>query len=297
MKKTCIIGTGRIGQALEYLLKASDFNPNMWDANPEMPRNVDDLKEAVTDVDVIFIGVPSWAVRVVITEVQEHAKSDVVFVILSKGIEEKTLKTMDLLLAEVITDAQSYALLSGPTMAEEILNGTRAAAMVASPNPDVFETLQELFVNSRLVLEYSEEVHSVALTAVLKNIYAMSLGMASALEVSGNANGTLIVHIIREMRVIVERLGGNSDMVLSLAGLGDMVLTGFSKHSHNRASGKDLLEKGELSRKSEGFTALPPLIDLLENDLEDLPLLQALQSIVIEGVSAQEVMESYLDSK
>jgi len=217
--------------------------------------------------------------------------------VLSKGIEAKTLKTMDLLLAELLTDAQSFALLSGPTMAEEVLSGMRAAAVVASPNPNVFELLQELFAKSRLALEYSSEVHSVALTAVLKNIYAMAMGMANALEISDNAAGTLMVHIIREMRIIVERLGGDPEMVLSLAGLGDMILTGFSRHSHNRASGRELLEKGELTRKAEGFTAFPSLVELLENDLEDLPLLQALQSIITDDMSAQEVMESYLDSK
>jgi len=297
MKKTCIIGTGRIGQALEYMLKASDFSPNMWDANPDMPRNVDSLAESVTAVDVIFIGVPSWAVRAVINEAQEYVKPDVVFIVLSKGIELKTLKTMDLLLAEIITDAQSYALLSGPTMAEEVLSGMRGAAIVASPNPQVFNLLQELFAKSRLMLEYSEEVHSIALTAVLKNVYAMILGLASALEISGNADGMLIVHIIREMRIIVERLGGNPNMVVSLAGLGDLVLTGLSQYSRNRASGKDLLEYGQPSVKSEGFTAFPSLVELLENDLENLPLLQVLQSIITDHMSAQEVMESYLDSK
>jgi len=96
----------------------------------------------------------------------------------------------------------------------------------------------------------------------------MTLGIASALEVSDNAAGMLMVHIIREMRIIVKRLGGNPEVVLSLAGLGDMVLTGFSKHSRNRSSGKELLEKGEPSKKSEGFIAFPSLIELLENDLE-----------------------------
>ncbi len=297
MNKIAIIGTGRIGKAIEYLLQASDLSPNMWDVNPDMPRNVDSLEDAVVDIDIIFICVPSWVVRGVITEVQEFVKPDVVFVILSKGIEENTFKTMDLLLAELMVDAQSYALLSGPTMAEDILAGSRAAAILASPNPEVFTVLQDLFRQSRLVIEYSEEVHSVALTAVLKNIYAMALGMASALEVSGNANAMLMVHIIKEMRIILERLGGNPDIVLSLAGLGDIVLTGFSKYSRNRATGRELLEQGKLSKKSEGYTALPSLIELLENNLEDLPLLQALQSIIIDGMSVQEVMDSYLDSK
>ncbi len=297
MNKIAIIGTGRIGKAIEHLLQTSDLSPNMWDINPDMPRNVDSLADAVADVDIIFICVPSWVVRSVIVEMQKFVKPDVVFVVLSKGIEENTFKTMDLLLAELVVDAQSYALLFGPTMAEDILADSRAATILASPNPDIFAVLQDLFRQSRLVMEYSEEVHSVALTAVLKNIYAMAMGMASALEVSDNANAMLMVHIIKEMRIILERLGGNPDIVLSLAGLGDMVLTGFSKYSRNRATGRELLEQGKLSKKSEGYTALPSLVELLENNLEDLPLLQALQSIAIDGMSAQEVMDSYLDSK
>ncbi|MGB0756933.1 MAG: NAD(P)H-dependent glycerol-3-phosphate dehydrogenase [Patescibacteria group bacterium] len=293
---TTIIGTGRIGKALEHLLAQAGQTPRMWDAVPEMPRTVETLEEACKDAGIIILGTPSWAVREVVSEAREYAARDALFVILSKGIEEDTQKTMDLVMAELMQDAQSFALLSGPTMAEEIMQDARAAAVVASPNPDSFDRLQEAFAGSKLTLEFSDELRSVALAAVLKNIYAMLLGISSALEISGNAQGYLFVHIIKEMKIVIERLGGDPEQALSLAGLGDMVLTGFSPHSRNRASGKELVADGKLSKKSEGFTALPSLVSLLDNDLEDLPLLQMLQSIVVDNVSAQEVMEAYLDS-
>lgn len=294
--KITIIGTGRIGKALEYLLKAAGHTPELWDAVESMPRTVSTLAEACDTADIIFLGTPSWAIREVVLEARQHASRDALFVVLSKGIEADSYKTMDMVMAELMEDAQAYVLLSGPTMAEEILENSHVAAIVAGPNPESFERLQQAFTGSRMMLEYSNEVRSVALASVLKNIYAMILGMASALNFSGNATAILFVHITKEMRHIVERLGGNPEIVLSLAGLGDMVLTGFSPHSRNRASGAELIQEGKLSKKSEGFTALPSLIVLLDNDIEELPLLQLLQSVVRGEVAAEEMLEAYLDS-
>lgn len=297
MKKIAIIGTGRIGKALEYLAPSTKIEVALFDANPEMPRNVESLQEAVVDAEIVFLGVPSWVVRKVMEEASALAPDSALFVALSKGIEENSKKTMDIVLSETVQKNQTFALLSGPTMAEEVVQGGGVAAIVGSEDKGSLEILQELFVDAKILLEYSSDIHSVALSAVLKNIYAMILGIANAMNISESAEGMLLVHIIREMRIILKKLDGDPDMALSLAGLGDMALTGFSPHSRNRNCGKELVETGEISKKSEGFTALPSLVGLLEGDMDDLPLLAILYAVIVENKSAKEKMEEYLDKK
>src|SRR3989338_2342621 len=105
--KIAIIGGGRIGGALSFLLKK--YHPELWDVDAsKMPRQIT-IENALENACVIFLCVPSWCLRSCVTNIIKYKSlfsSRAIFVSLSKGVEQATLKTADEILAELLTPYQ-----------------------------------------------------------------------------------------------------------------------------------------------------------------------------------------------
>jgi len=291
MQNILILGAGRIGSALHKLCVKQGHSVHVWDIVPEMSRTDLPLEELAAEADVVIFGIPSQAVSEMGRKLKPHLKEHALVVVLAKGIDAQTRKTMDEILSEAL-EAQPFALLSGPMLAEELVKDMGGAAVVGTARREDFERLCNVFKNTGLHLEHSDDVHGVALAGVLKNVFAIGLGIAGGLGWGDNMKGWLVAHSSGEMRAIIELLGGRKETALTQAGLGDMVATGFSPHSSNHKFGKALAETGKCDIRSEGCVSLPPLSKLLEGKADSLVVYNALRSIVVDGKPARETFEA-----
>jgi glycerol-3-phosphate dehydrogenase (NAD(P)+) len=282
MKKILIIGAGEIGKALGGIFeKNTGFLVEYWDKDSEKLSVKKEFSEVVSGVDFIFLCIPSWAVRDVLEKSLNFLKKDAVVTCLSKGIEKDSQKTMSEVLAELLPKGQNFALLGGPMIAEEIAEGKFSAGVVASEKEEVFEKIKPLFENSNTKVEYSKDVYGVALCGVLKNIYALLLGMADGLGSTDNRKGYLTAKAINEMAGIIEILGGKKETAFSVAGLGDLIATGFSECSHNWCTGCKIA-KGEKDATSEGTNSLSVILEILKEKSNKFSILTTLDKIVNE---------------
>jgi glycerol-3-phosphate dehydrogenase (NAD(P)+) len=137
----------------------------------------------------------------------------------------------------------------------------------------------------------SRDEQGVALAGVLKNVYAIALGITDALHLGANARGILVQKALVEMLLIVRRLGGTTQTVYSLAGVGDLVATGTSLFSSNCILGRALVRdaKKASSLDSEGIRSFAMLWRRVSIYRSSLPLLAALAEVVVRGKSARQV--------
>lgn len=300
--KITIIGYGEIGQAAYKLLKANkELVVEVWDKKGGQGQK--SLAETVSLSEVVFICVPSWCVREVLADIKKYLAKNALVVCLAKGIEpadaetmageEKKERTMDAVLQDELSPNQPFCILSGPMLAEELSAGKKGFAVAVSKNKKDFLRLAEIFSGSNLILEYSNDLRGVALCGVLKNIYALGFGIADGLELGSNAKGKLSVLAIREMKKIVKLLGGKDKTVFGVAGIGDFVATAFSRYSRNREAGEELAKTGVCCLESEGYKSIVSIIKLIGN-ADDLPFLNALKLIILDGRAPAQVFNSLL---
>jgi glycerol-3-phosphate dehydrogenase (NAD(P)+) len=266
-----IVGAGALGAALA---KALERNPmtevGLWDIDPSKMVKPVELKDVCAKADFAFLCAPSQHIRGALHMLLPCIQENVPIISFAKGLEIKTKKTMSEVLEEVLGEDRPWAVLGGPMLSEEIRKGLPAAAVFASPEANIFnksgqfKELKEIFAPTNLRLEYSTDAQGVALGGVLKNIYAIALGIAEALGMGANALGLMTVRVIEEMKIVTKALGGREETVLTYAGLGDLIATGFSDYSRNRRAGKELVEKGFCSKEPEGCISIKPLIERLE---------------------------------
>lgn len=286
-----IIGAGEIGCALGAVLSRQGNAVTFWDKIP-VP-NQRPLSEILPKASVVFFCTPSWAVRSAAVSCKKFLSKKAVLVCLSKGLEKNTGKTIDQVLSEVLP-SHSSALLLGPMLAEELEQKQLGVTVIATKEKRVFTIISKLFSESMVRCEWEKDVRTAAILSVLKNVYALSLGIADGLAWGLNAKGWLAAQALREMDRIPPQLRGASKSATRTSGAGDFLATAFSPHSKNRAFGERLIKTGVCDLTSEGCVSLPMLVKRLGTAQKRFPLLTATSATVLKRGDAKRLFEALL---
>jgi glycerol-3-phosphate dehydrogenase (NAD(P)+) len=136
--------------------------------------------------------------------------------------------------------------LSGPTFADEVFSQKPSAIVLALPRSIAQEDVahvQAMLAAPRLRVYLSRDVLGVELCGALKNILAIAGGLLDSLDLGLNARAAMLTRGLAEMSRLVEKLGGEPETVMGLAGMGDLLLTATGPQSRNRTFG-ELLGRG-----------------------------------------------------
>jgi glycerol-3-phosphate dehydrogenase (NAD(P)+) len=295
--KITIIGNGQIGNAILYLLKESKKNDpkfliEIYDKDETKNISGKTLKECLLDTDFVFLCVPSWCLITILKEINIYAKKEVILISLSKGIESNSRKSVDELIKENVKNVK-FALLSGPMFAKEITENKMSFAFLATKDKETSTKILNLFKNTKLKLEYSNKVHDVAISGVLKNIYTLIVSTIDSSSEDNNIRGFLSAKAVVEMLEIASFLKIDKKIILGTAGLGDFIATVSSIHSQNRKVGKDISDNGNTRLMSEGLMSLPSLEKMLGKKINDLPLFSLLVRITIKNKNPKTEIEKF----
>lgn len=208
-----------------------------------------DAEFALTNVDVLVLAVPCQHLRKALGDIARHLPAHVVPVCASKGIELATGQRMSEVVAEMLpAQAGSYAILSGPSFAKEVVEGKPAAVVLGCADAVLGERLRGLFSSPLFRVYSSTDVVGVELGGAIKNVMAIAAGLCDGLDLGHNARAALITRGLAEMSRLGVAIGARPATFMGLSGLGDLVLTCTGDLSRNRqvgmrlAAGKSMAE-------------------------------------------------------
>lgn len=213
----------------ERYLKGLVLNPRL--------RATADLEEAVRDCDVLVVGVPSHSFRETLRSVAPCIRPWIPVISLAKGLEQGSHRRMTEIIHEELP-GHPAGLLAGPNIAREVLQGLAAAAVIAMPDEQIACALRPLFSSSVFRLYTNSDVIGCELGGPLKNVIAISAGMAQGLSVGENTRAMVITRGLAEIMRLGVALGGRTDTFAGLTGLGDLLSTCMSPLSRNRQVGE-----------------------------------------------------------
>jgi glycerol-3-phosphate dehydrogenase (NAD(P)+) len=246
----------------------------------------------VEAADVVVVAVPSR----VFGEVVAGLPGDVPLLSLTKGLDPDTGERLSTLVPR-----RPVAVLSGPNIAEEIVRGLPAAAVVASDELELAVRLQ-VAVNSTIFRVYvSDDVAGVELCAAAKNVIALAAGGADGLGLGDNAKAALVARGLAEMRRFADAAGARPETFAGLAGMGDLVVTCWSRSGRNRRCG-ELVAQGATPEDAarsigmvvEGLTTAPILRDLAHRLEIEMPITEGVCA-VLGGVSLTDLVAQLME--
>lgn len=260
-----ILGAGNWGTTLAILL-AKKVAVTLWTIERiegrenkkylpgyEIPKEVkitESLASAIKEADLLVFALPSQVIREVAKNVgatlavaKPNGDGQALPLLLSvaKGIETKSLKRLsEILEEETGVPYERICVLSGPTIAREVVKGFPTSCVVAGVNEGKAREVQKLFNSPSFRVYTSTDVIGVELGGALKNIIALAAGICDGLGLGSNTKGSLLTRGIREITRLGVRMGADPLTFAGLSGIGDLITTAFSEHSRNRWVGEQI---------------------------------------------------------
>jgi glycerol-3-phosphate dehydrogenase (NAD(P)+) len=262
--------------------------------NPRYLTNVDlgpaqavGLADAPADVDVAVVAVPSPSFAEVVAALPGTAP----ILSLTKGLDPATGERLS-----TRVRGRPVAVLSGPNMAEEIAVGLPTAAVIASEDGFIAGQLQHA-INSSVFRAYvNPDLVGVELCAAAKNVIALAAGAVDGLDLGDNAKAALITRGLVEMARLGDAFGARTETFSGLAGMGDLIVTCWSRLGRNRRAG-ELISQGasptdaiaQIGQTVEGITTAPVLQELSQRVGVELPITEGVCA-VLSGQSIGELL-------
>ncbi len=285
---------------------------NLYHENPqylpgvELPERLvatNDMTAAVANADVVVMAVPSHGFRDVLCRAREPARGDAVWVSLTKGIEVHTHMRMSEVLEQELDgiDGSRVAVLSGPNLAKEVVQGWPAAAAIASSDDATACRLQEIFHTRTFRCYRNNDVVGTELGGAFKNVVAIAAGIADGMGFGDNAKATLVTRGLAEMARFAVPFGARPITFLGLAGVGDIMATCASPRSRNHRVGIEL-GKGRkideiiasMNEVAEGVRSCKPILEMGRERGVWMPITENVVRVCHEGWPVEEVVQDLL---
>ncbi|MCW5555263.1 MAG: NAD(P)-dependent glycerol-3-phosphate dehydrogenase [Verrucomicrobiae bacterium] len=311
-----VLGAGAWGTALARMLAARQHAVTLWDFFPETVEAI--RRTGSNERYLPGIGLPvelqveadaasaiKAAELVVVASVSKGFRNvtkclgsfDGIVVSVTKGIEFETGYTMSDILRENAPLARIVAM-SGPTLAMEVAKGVPTAIVAASADEAAAQAVQEVFHSPAFRVYTSSDVHGVELGGALKNVIAIGAGVCDGLGFGDNSKAALVTRAIAEMRRVGVACGAQADTFTGLSGLGDLMVTCFSRLSRNRGFG-ERLGQGEsaeaivasMTAVAEGYPTARSAWELARNHSVEAPIIEEVYAMLYAAKNVRQAVQ------
>ncbi len=280
----------------------------LWARNPETAAAIDDehvnpaylpgfelprslratasIEEAAGDASMLVVGVPTSGFRAALESAAPYIRPWIPVVSLSKGLERGSMLRMTEVIKEVVP-GHPAAVLTGPNLANEIMSGKAAAAVVATDDLEVATAIQQVVTRGVFRVYTNHDVIGCEMGGACKNVIAIAAGIGEGLGVGDNTRAAVMSRGLAELTRLGMAMGAQPTTFAGLAGMGDLIATCMSPHSRNRKVGEqlgkgraleDILE--ELHMVAEGVKTATVVLELATRYGLDLPICSMIDRVV-----------------
>ena len=351
MQKAAVLGAGYMGSAITFPLSDNKIKVSLWGTwlddkliegsekgnHPKLKKPLNpgvscfyskDLKRAIKDTDIIFIGVASEGFVNIFELLIDNIDPDrdYIFLKLTKGLVEyegeimRSSEAAKLIYYKKFPDRENsqnkahifkITSIGGPVRALDLANRTPSASVYGIQDEQIKKLLKRFSTDYYRIFPVNDYA-GVEICSTFKNIYSIAAGICDGLfkiNLEGlyhNVVAFLFNQAVLEIKHIVEIAGGKPQTVFGLAGMGDLHVTSVA--GRNRRFGemvgsgvepgaafKKMFDEGEYG---EGYMALKLVIPWLSNfDVEpadELPLLNLLNNVVSKGFDPAAQLKAFV---
>lgn len=321
--KIGIIGLGNLGTAVGNMIARNGYNVMGWEfqlpiveeintqgtnsryldgvsIDPKL-KATNDLPAVVRQSDIIFVAIPSVFIYSTLEPVRDLIKDSTVIVNMAKGIDRATGLTSFQTISSLFPD-HCKVMLSGPSIANEFARDMATVVVIAGESREELLLVSHVLDNDYFRTRFSNDTIGVELGGILKNIYSIGLGMFDGKAITSvNFRSVYLTIALEEITRIGTAMGAELVTFLYLAGIGDLLATSLSEHSHNRQLGQLLAEdltleevRERMGVLPEGYNTLETILYVAEKMHVSLPLAKGLWDVAHGRNEADKFISSFI---
>jgi len=326
LRNVSIIGDGGMGTVLAILLCEKGIAVRMWGHDAEQLADIERRREntkflpgyrlptalvfeseddrAMAGAELVVSAVPCQYMRRVWNRLKARVPSGVPIVSVAKGIENGTLLRPTQILADVLGDDVSTAVLSGPTIADELARRLPATACAAAEDERLAVRIQKTFTCPWLRVYTNPDVVGVELAGAMKNVIAIAAGIIDGVRAGDNAKAALLARGLAEITRLGLAMGATEQTFAGLTGLGDLVTTCISPSGRNRSFGERIgrgLPRAEAQGATdsvvEGIATCESVAALASRHRVEMPIARAVYEVLFENKPVRSAIDDLMSRR
>ena len=323
VERVAVIGAGAWGTAFSTLLALQGYSVQLWCHEektaqaiqrdrvnsrylPDCPldKNIiatSSMREALDGCRFVFEVVPVKFMRSILESAKEYATQEQVWVMLSKGIEQNTLKLPPDIIDEVFGFDVKKVTISGPNFARDLVQQAYTATTIASADCDLAREVGSMLACDFFRPYLSLDPIGVHVGGAIKNVLALTIGIARGAGHPDNTIAFLLTRGMHEIGVLAQHFSGKQETVYGLSGLGDLVLTSLGEHGRNQKVGLMVGQGSSLDTVlkqtgliPEGVNTVQSVKQLIDKHKLDLPICQGTYDILFNNRSMKSVLDELM---
>jgi glycerol-3-phosphate dehydrogenase (NAD(P)+) len=315
--KCAVIGYGSWATAIVKILTENGIRVGWHILNPDVKQSVetegrnckylrdvdldvsfieasDDINAVVEDAKVVVLAMPSAFIKKVMEPLAVSLGDKFVISAVKGIVPDDYIPITDYVISHYAVPENQVAIITGPSHAEEVGLGRWSYLTAVSRNVEVRAKMVEMFSRPYIRVMESDDIEGVEYAAIMKNIYAIAVGIANGLGYGDNFIAVLIANCAAEMSRMFESFGGASHNALASACLGDLLVTCYSTYSRNRRFGL-LIGRGctvrsamnEMTMVAEGYYAAKCIRHTAAQRNVEMPIADMVYEVLYNGASAR----------
>lgn len=221
-----------------------------------------DINEAVRAAEIIILATPSAFLKVVLEDMTAQIADKFIISAIKGIVPGEFLTIAEYLYANYDITYDNIGVVTGPCHAEEVALERLSYLTMVCKNEDTAAELSTAFATRYIRMNTSTDIYGAEYGSILKNIYAIAVGVCHSLGYGDNFMAVLISNAAIEMKHFMDRTYPFERDILASAYLGDLLVTCYSQFSRNRTFGQ-MIGKGysvksaqmEMNMVAEGFYA------------------------------------------
>jgi glycerol-3-phosphate dehydrogenase (NAD(P)+) len=271
-------------------IKTNHQNPNYLQAAELDPTKLDlskDINKTVAKYDILIFAIPSAFLMSELEKLKKSLEHKIIFSAI-KGIVPET----GLIIGEHFNQyynipLENIGVITGPCHAEEVAMERLSYLTIACNDEKKAKLISNYLKSWYIKTKISDDIIGTEYAAMLKNIYAISAGIAHGLGYGDNFQAVLMSNSIREMKRFIKKVHKMKRNINNSAYLGDLLVTGYSTFSRNRLFG-NMIGKGytvksaqlEMSMIAEGYYATKSAFKIKEENGANTPIIDAVFNVL-----------------
>ena len=280
--------------AVNYI-KETKHNPNYLSSvpiNTQIVNVTSDLKTVCEKADIIVLAIPSAFVQGTLSSAKIDLSSKIFFSAVKGIIPEHNQIVGEYIQKKYHVPLKQIGVITGPCHAEEVALERLSYLTIACETSSVADLMASQLRCKYIKTTTSDDIYGTEYSAVLKNVIAVSAGIANGLGYGDNYLSVLISNAIREINRFVDAIHPISRDIKDSAYLGDLLVTAYSKFSRNRMFGTYIgkgysvkMAQMDMKMVAEGYYAVKCIKEINKDLKVNMPITDAVYAIVYEKMS------------
>ena len=245
------------------------------------------INTVVKNADILFVAIPSPYLKSQLKRLKLRLDSKIIISAVKGIVPDENMILSEYFNMYYGVPIDRIAVISGPCHAEEVALERTSYLTIGCRDREIAKQIAAMMTNRYTQTYISEDVNGIELSSVMKNIYAIAVGICHGLKYGDNFQAVLISNAIQEMnRLCNAAVPHHRDLQESVY-LGDLLVTAYSRFSRNRTFGT-MIGKGysvktaqmEMEMIAEGYYAAKCIREINEDFQVNIPIADAVYDIL-----------------